>query len=183
MVDMSLRRGLRGLSGGSSLAQFLGKKRGRRTRTLLPPLSVEKVLKWCDAHHRRTGEWPGQSSGPIAGAAGETWQAIETALQRGRRGLPGGLSIAKLLAKERDVPNQKALPRLTYKRILEWCDAHFRQTGKWPTRKSGPVAGAPPNETWGRIDESLRVGTRGLPGGRSLSRLLDEKRRRRGQPV
>jgi hypothetical protein len=31
-------------------------------------------------------------------------------------------------------------------------------------------------ETWRRVDNGLRYGLRGLPGGSSLARLLDEKR-------
>jgi hypothetical protein len=172
MIDMCLRRGLRGCVGETSLPRLLAAKRGRRTRTLLPRLSVTQVLKWCDAHHDRTGAWPGQDSGPIVDAPGETWRGVETALRRGRRGLPEGLSIARLLAKKRNVPNKKSLPKLTARQIVKWAKEHKRRTGAWPTLKSGPVIGAPPNETWARIGDSLIVGTRGLPGGQSLSRLL-----------
>jgi hypothetical protein len=63
-----------------------------------PKLTVEVILRWADAHHRWTGEWPGTASGPIAGAAGETWDGIDLALRRGNRGLPGGSSLALLLA-------------------------------------------------------------------------------------
>jgi hypothetical protein len=36
----------------------------------------------------------------------------------GSRGLPGGSSLARLLARERDVPNKQDLPRLTVRQIL-----------------------------------------------------------------
>ena len=41
---------------------------------------------------------------------------------------------------------------------------------------SGPVAEAP-EETWRAVNMALAQGHRGLPGGSSLSRLLDESRR------
>jgi hypothetical protein len=62
-----------------------------------PALTVEQILAWADAHHARTGRWPGAHSGPIADAPGETWGKIEGALYDGYRGLPGGDSLAKLL--------------------------------------------------------------------------------------
>jgi hypothetical protein len=65
------------------------------------------------------------------------------------------------------------LPRLALKQILAWADDHFRRTGGWPRRKSGPVAGTP-GETWGAIDSALQKALRGLPGGTSLPRLLEE---------
>jgi hypothetical protein len=64
------------------------------------------------------------------------------------------------------------------KQILEWADAHFARTGKWPTAASGPVAGAP-GETWKAIDAALRRGFRGLPAGSSLAWLLAENGRQR----
>ena len=40
-------------------------------------------------------------SGPISEAPGETWGAVDAALQKGSRGLPGGSSLALLLADKR----------------------------------------------------------------------------------
>jgi hypothetical protein len=40
-------------------------------------------------------------SGEIPEAPGEDWRAVNFALYRGFRGLPGGNSLAKLLARER----------------------------------------------------------------------------------
>ena len=68
-------------------------------------------------------------------------------------------------------------PPLTVEQILAWADAHHARTGRWPHTKSGPVEGAP-GEAWGNIDNALRLGRRGLPGGDSLARLLDRRRAR-----
>jgi hypothetical protein len=67
-------------------------------------------------------------------------------------------------------------PTLTVAVILVWADAHHGRIGRWPSCESGPVHGAQ-GETWGRLDAALREGARGLPGGSSLARLLDEHRR------
>jgi hypothetical protein len=60
-------------------------------------LTVELILAWAEAHHARTGQWPNQRSGPVADAPGETWNAVNLALNHGRRGLPGPSSLARLL--------------------------------------------------------------------------------------
>ena len=62
-----------------------------------PPLTVEQILTWADAHHARTGSWPHAWSGPIPEAPGETWQGVESALRYERRGLPGYDTLARLL--------------------------------------------------------------------------------------
>jgi hypothetical protein len=64
---------------------------------------------------------------------------------------------------------------LTVEQILAWADAHHERTGAWPTRSSGPVAGAP-SETWGNLHQALYHGLRGLPGAETLTRLLQRRR-------
>src|SRR5438034_11768737 len=45
---------------------------------------------------------------------------------------------------------------------------HRWSKGEWPTRHSGAVLALPvPGETWARLNDSLIVGLRGLPGGSS----------------
>jgi hypothetical protein len=98
---VALRLGRRGLPGGSPLARLLAQYRGKRNKSALPPLTVAQILGWADAHHARAGEWPGVLSGPIPEAPGETWKAVNMALYRGFRGLPGGDSLARLLRRRR----------------------------------------------------------------------------------
>jgi hypothetical protein len=62
-----------------------------------PPLSVEQILAWADAHRARTGRWPTRNSGAVREAPGENWSAVGWALWAGHRGLPGGDSLARLL--------------------------------------------------------------------------------------
>jgi hypothetical protein len=60
-------------------------------------MRVGTILEWACEHFERTGRWPNLWSGPIAAAPGETWCAADMALKAGRRGLPGGNSLARLL--------------------------------------------------------------------------------------
>lgn len=180
IVDTALGRGRRGLPSGSSLARLLNKHRGVRNPACPPRLSVAGILNWADAHHQRTGAWPSASSGPIPDAPGETWTAVDLALQRGTRGLRGGSSLAKLLASKRGTRNRKALPKLTIRKILRWADAHHKRTGAWPNRHTGPIADAP-GETWMAIDSALWQGLRGLPSRVTLHQVLLAHGRKSGK--
>ena len=66
-------------------------------------------------------------------------------------------------------------PPLTEGQILAWADAHRARTGGWPSANTGGVAGVP-GQSWAAIDEALRCGLRGLPGGDTLARLLGRHR-------
>jgi hypothetical protein len=132
-------------------------------------LTVPLILRWADAHRQRTGSWPHARSGPVDGAPGQTWGAVNRALARGGRGLPGGSSLARLLGESRG--RRDRAPALDAGQILLWADAHFRRTGRWPRANSGPVPDAP-GETWAAVASALYAGHRGLPGGQTLARLL-----------
>jgi hypothetical protein len=178
--DHALYDGLRGLTAGSSLARLLAKERGKRNPGDLPRLTIKQILAWVDAHHRETGRWPGMRAGPVASARGETWRILDEALRYGYRSLPGGSSLARLLAKYRGVPNRLAKRHLTRTAVLRWADAHQHRTGGWPNSKSGPVVDGP-GETWKGVNEALRYGWRGLRRGLSLAQLLARARRARNR--
>src|SRR5262249_17050420 len=126
-INAALREGHRSLRGGSSLAKLLAQGLGVRNRASTPPLTVAQILAWAAAHHDRTGQRPNRHSGPIADAPGETWAAVGTALRLGTRILPGGSSLAQLLAEHRGVRNKFQLPDLTVAQVLAWADAHRQQ--------------------------------------------------------
>ena len=171
-VQNSLVRGRRGLPGGTTLSKLLMTHRGARgTIHNRITLSVPQILKWADLFRARTGGWPQIKSGPVDEVSGLTWKQIQLALNKGLRGLPGGSSLARLLAEQRDLRIHYHLPPLSLAKILEWADDHLARTGRWPTAKSGVVL-ASPEEKWSRIDGSLQKGNRGLPGGSSLAQLL-----------
>jgi hypothetical protein len=79
------------------------------------------------------------------------------------------LSWAVWLSAEKPETGPKALP-ITLAQILAWADAWHAQTGQWPTRESGAVPGA--GLTWGAVNEALKAGWRGLPGGDTLAKFL-----------
>jgi len=174
-IQNALSVGLRSLPGGSSLAQLLAENRGVQNISALPDLTVKQILQWADAHHQKTGRWPKSSSGKVLGASGETWANVHGSLSRGHRGLPGGSTLAQLLAAKRGIRNHLDLPALNIQQILKWADSHHRKTGKWPKRNTGDVLGTP-SEKWMSIENALRRGQRGLPAGSSLAQLLAEKR-------
>jgi len=174
-IEALLRRGLRGLAGGSSLVLLLAEHRGVRNIGQLPNLTVKQILAWADAHHEKTGQWPNVKSGRVLASLGETWTNLNTCLAQGRRGLKDRSSLAQLLAKYRGLRNSKGLPNLTERQILEWADFHYRRSSQWPSLSAGNVIGAP-GEKWANINQALTRGLRGLPGGSSLAKLIASKR-------
>jgi hypothetical protein len=101
-IDMALRDGGRGLEGDTSLARLLEERRGVRNKANLPPLTIKQILQWADAWFARCGAWPSRERGPVAETfPEETWSGIDTALKCGIRGLPGGTSLARVLAERR----------------------------------------------------------------------------------
>lgn len=55
-------------------------------------------------------------------------------------------------------------PDLRAADILAWADDHHRRHGRWPYIKAGRIPGTA-DQTWAAVDQALRVGLRGLPGG------------------
>jgi hypothetical protein len=156
--------------------KLLAKHRGVRCVHALPRFTVTQILGWADAYYAQHGAWPTVSSRHKGLPEGEKWFNIESNLRLGGRGLPGGSSLRQLLAERRGARNKQSLPKLSYSMILRWARAHRRRTGRWPDRKSGPVPeSSAPGELWRHIDAALRVGLRGLPGGVSLKRFIDEE--------
>lgn len=173
-VDSALRTRSRGLKVRSSLSKLLQERRGVRHRLALPPLRIDRILRWGDAYFAAERHWPNNDSGPIPDSGEESWRTIEDALRTGSRGLPRS-SLARLFAECRGRRNHLALPKLRIREILSWADRHFQATGRWPKHDSGYVA-AKPNETWSSVNLALCEGLRGLPGGSSLIRLLIKHR-------
>jgi hypothetical protein len=99
-----------------------------------PPLTVEQILAWADAHKARTGDWPSAVSGAVAEAPEENWKALNQALWRGRRGLPGRDSLARLLRRERGARDRRGrspdLTRRSRAVRLRGKGLTLRQVGK-----------------------------------------------------
>jgi hypothetical protein len=107
LLDSALKRGIRALPGGSSLAELLVTHRGPETQIDVKErraLTIPEMLAWADAHHARMGQWPDAKSGSIPEAPGVSWRSVQRAFIRGTRGLARGSSVARLLAEQRGVP-------------------------------------------------------------------------------
>jgi len=151
---------------------LLAQRRGVRNIQALPALTKKNILAWADAYFRKHQVWPTSKSGPIDKAPGETWSGVNAALRSGRRGFPGGSSLARLLAKHRGVRNPKQPPPLNEKQILRWARAYYQEHASWPNRHSGPIPGSG-GDTWAMVDRALQKGQRTLQGRSSLYRLLN----------
>ena len=178
-VSQALGNGARSLPAGGSLAKLLAKYGRKRNRGALPRATVNQVLAWADAHHKRTGQWPTTRSGTVRGVPGETWTGIASSMRVGYRGFRGGQSLRGLLMERRGTRHPLYLPRLSVRQILAWADAHHRRTGKWPTGTSGPVLdrkGLSTDESWATIESALNRGRRGLVGCTTLPVLIANHR-------
>jgi hypothetical protein len=123
----------------------------------LRPVTVAQILAWACEHRRQTGRWPHQHSGPIPSDPRLQWHTVDAHLRRRTRGLPGGDSLSRLLARRLKARNLSGRPQLTEDGIVAWADAHRRRMGRWPTLRCGPVVGAP-GETWKGIHQALLDG-------------------------
>jgi hypothetical protein len=84
------------------------------------PLKINEILVWAQSYREWTGKWPTvHSGGSVGGKMRETWYGVNRALCKGYRGLPGGSSLAQLLAEELGARNRTSLPPLTMEKILE----------------------------------------------------------------
>jgi hypothetical protein len=185
-IDLALRRGTRGLPGGSSLASLLDNHGVKRNPQKRPPLTIKKILESADAFHRSHGHWPFRDSGPIEGLPGETWATIDRALSRGLRGLAPGKPLATLLNEHRGIfggrtrrlPRVRRKARLQLDQIRAWGKAYRRRHGVLPNRNSGPIADSG-GLKWSTLDSALKAGNRGLPAGSSLAKLFGDRRNRK----
>jgi hypothetical protein len=185
-VDNALKIGFRGLSGGESLALLLQKERGRRNIRSLPKLTTSLILGLCDQFRSEFGEWPSsEDTRPVPGYPDEKWIGLDSALMLGRRGLPGSLSLAKLLQEARGRVHKHLQCDLTEEVIVTWMKDEHSRTGKWPNGLSKePIVGHE-EETWFRLNGCLSKGLRGLPSGSSIAILLERyglKRHKLRQP-
>jgi superfamily II DNA or RNA helicase len=170
-INAALWQGQRGFPGGDSLPRFLDRELGVVNRLTSARLSEKRILRWADDHKARYGSFP-TIHDKRSPAPGESWMAINAALERGARGLPGGTSLPKLLAKERGATRGIHRPRLKVATIVRWARVHRAATGAWPTEGSGEIVGT--DERWDNIAQCVRLGLRGFPRGWTLKKVVDQ---------
>jgi hypothetical protein len=101
------------------------------------PLTEAQILAWADAHRARTGRWPSHGSGGVAGVPGQSWTAIDEALRRGLRGLPGGDTLSRLLDRHRRPRHRRPRP--------------------WTPEEDALVRALPAREAAQRVGRTLRA--------------------------
>ena len=158
----------------NTLARLLGTCCGVPHPKELPRLTYKRILELADKHYERTGRYPIPGDNRVLDDPRENWGTIEQSIQLGRRGLPGGWTLRQLLHKYRRRKTRIKCPDVTVAKIARWAQRHKRETDEWPLRRSGPVRGGYPHDTWHKLDMALWRGARSLPGGSSLPRLLFE---------
>jgi hypothetical protein len=177
-MDLALKNGNRGLPGGTTLARLIADEFGVVSCKHQPPLSIDTILKWCDSHKAKTGEWPTAKSGTVLDSPNETWGHVAHNMDRGYRGLSEAISLSRLLERERGVPH-KHRQDLTIEQILAWADDYKVRHGGFPELKSEEEIPQSPGDKWRHIDHALINGTRSLPGASSLSQVLVQHRGKR----
>lgn len=145
------------------------------------PLSIELIIDWLRQYMNKYNKKPRMQSGIIEFAIGPyeniTWSAINAALWKGGRGLPGGSSLANLIEEQFGIRNKMNLPGLTEAIIHEWIEQFIKKYHRKPIASDGTVEfanGRYTGETWGAIDSSLLAGVRGLIGGSSLAQFIEQ---------
>lgn len=165
VLDNRLRKGRFGLPGGSSLAKLRGNLGSEQ------PLTEAQIYECIQDYYSKTGRWPAASTICPASPYG-SWPAIDMALRLGRRGLPGGSSIAKLrggvLTRAGSLTKRGASNQLTFDQIYEWMLDHKMSHGVFPNCEMKTKVG---DTNWRAIDSALRLGSRGLPGGSSIAKF------------
>jgi hypothetical protein len=176
-IHTTLYKGTRGLPGGSSLPDELEKAGHKKNRSKQPDITVAQILEAAVNWHTRTKDWP---SGDIKeripdGALKDlTWVAIDSALYKGSRGLPGGSSLPDELEKAGHKKNLMKQPDITVEQILEAAVQFHARTGEWASARTKERIsdGALKGMAWKAINSALYKGNRGLPGETSLLFVL-----------
>lgn len=124
--------------------------------------------------------WPTKNSGDATSdfGFGESWSAVDAALKQRGRGLLGGFSNIRSLLVERlgATPGPcRDSNNITEQDIVDASERFRQARGKLPMAGSGDASEFMQTgqyETWARLNSALARGSRGLPGGSSLSKLL-----------
>ena len=172
-VEQALQSGLRGLD-KSSLAKLLEKHRGKRNIAAIGRLSEKTILEWADQYLAINGKYPTKNSGEIPNSNGETWGGVNAALRKGIRGIQRKITLSALLHETKRKRNRFQAENLSEKQILQWIDDYYKAHGNYPKHNFGTIKGT--LETWSSVDNALQKGTRGLPGGSSITKLLSKHR-------
>lgn len=175
VYELHLRDGGRGLPGGSSVAKLISSKHEHAHAKNRPELTYDFIIARASEYFDANSKYPAVRSGSVPGGhTGDTWFCYDQALREGLRGLPGGTSLKALFAERLGAVDHLRKPTLAFEHIVDLARQHKSLRGSRPSCASGDVLGGHPGDTWRGYDQALKNGSRGLPKGKSLSKLLDE---------
>ena len=186
-VGSALYHGHRGLPGGDSLSKMayrmgLGpapptghrQRYSRRTRDF----TVAEIEDAVRSFHRREGRapsaWKDKNATQDFGFP-ETWEAVNSALRQGGRGLPGGDTLVKVAQRLNLRPETSFSGKcgLQMAEVEDAIRSFHEREGRVPLvhRDKDATQDFDRPETWAAVDKCLRLGRRGLPGGDSLPKM------------
>jgi len=96
-----------------------------------PVLDEDLILSWADEHFRRTGRWPGSRSVVVQAVPTERWSSVCCALSLGRRGLPDGSSLSRILPQCGG--RNATRGRLGVATVAEWLRRHAERHVPFPS--------------------------------------------------
>ena len=130
----------RRLPGGTTLRRLLLEHRGPQATESRPDLTIEQILAWADAYFEAAGTVAERGVRTDRRGPEDKLESDQHVAAKGRRGLPGGTTLERLLVEHRGEPAKRRHIELTVEQILAWADTHYEAAGSWPTAASGPVA-------------------------------------------
>lgn len=193
-VEQAGRQGCRGLPKGLTLAQ-VAQELGLISEEpgLSPSIVLDAVRRFAEEHG---GETPFHTSGDASSYFGypETWRRVNDAGRLGARGLPKKFTLREAARTLNLCHNAPVIVSSTDAAKKESCNDHVsvNSAGEWsladivtavkkyalehdgcaPTSRSGDATSyLGRSATWLTLDQELRSGDRGLPGGLSLAKI------------
>ncbi len=183
-VNSAGRVGSRGLTSGRTLSTILaplreeiGNKPKRRTSAPYKQLlSESSIIEAAREYYARNGKMPTQSSREeLSTYPATSWSTVHAAGSVGCRGLTKGRTLSKILAPlryELEPPGSPKLSPLSEISIIEAAREYHSRRGKLPTASSRERLSTYPATNWAAVNSAGWVGSRGLPKGRTLSKIL-----------
>jgi hypothetical protein len=169
-LDIALKRGTRGLPGGSSVAKLFEKYFGIRNKTNIPKISEQCIIDYMIVFKDKYGYFPhAHSKENEMLPSGESWHGFDKALRNARRGLTK-TTLASLKEKYFGIKNILTLTKLFEKQITKWVIEHYNKYGEYPSKKT-EINSLPNGECWRKLEADLAQGHRGLPGNNSLAKI------------
>jgi hypothetical protein len=172
-LDSSLRVGGRGLSGGSSLVFLLGGNRVKQKNLLVGEELVQELKKSLLNFKEKEGKFPSRYLSGSFLSDGSTLKSIDRAFQRRNRGLDkiGCKTLSDFMRKEFGEGPTGIILKIddVKKEIREYI-----RIGKERLTRNSVDFALFDGTSAENLRGLLKSGSRGLPKGSSLSKLVDE---------